>query len=238
MEVARIEATSLQNVAVLRAQVDRYILIGSEAMRRGEWGSAQSQLVTALALIRSDAHLDGMRKKVESLLEQCVQKIAEQRTRESIRERLVDFQKHYDEAVFYQSDYTGLDPEANVRASRSSAGKALATFGRGPGHRDSEGLTPDSRYFDARELEKINVSCYELTLLLAESVSHPLPGENPAEQNRQALEILESARRLGGITPAFHLRRATALERSGDGPGAVAERKLGRGGSGGGLVGR
>ena len=62
--------------------------------------------------------------------------------------------------------------------------------------------------------------------MLAESVSQPLPGEDPDRQNREALEILESARRLGGITPAFLLRRATALERSGDRQGAGAERKL------------
>ncbi len=85
---------------------------------------------------------------------------------------------------------------------------------------------PDPRHFDTRELEKINLGCYELTLLQAESVSHTLPGEDRARQERQALEILDSARRLRGITPAFHLRRAAALDRSGDGPGAEAERKL------------
>ena len=34
----------------------------------------------------------------------------------------------YDEAVFYQSQYTGLEPEANLRASRAAARRALEQF--------------------------------------------------------------------------------------------------------------
>ena len=42
--------------------------------------------------------------------------------------RLAAFQRSYDEAVFYQSQYTGLDPEANLRASRAAARQALEQF--------------------------------------------------------------------------------------------------------------
>jgi tetratricopeptide (TPR) repeat protein len=198
-------------------------------MRRAEWEAARTQLTTALALIRSEPRLAGSWKNLESLLDRCGQRIAEHRDREEARERFADFQKLYDEAVFYQSDYTGLDPEGNIRASRASAARALAEFGLDPGEGLKEvvagDLAPDPRHFDSRELEKIKASCYELTLLLAESVSHALPDEDPARQARRALEILDSTGRRGRITPAFHLRRADALERSGDLEGSHAERE-------------
>ena len=228
-EILRLDALSRQNAATFKDQIDRYVLLGRDALRRGECETSRTHLTTALALIRSDASRAGMKEVVESLLDGCDRKIAEHRRNESARERLVDFQRLYDEAVFYQSDYTGLDLEANIRAGRASAARALARFGRGPGRRgldgETNGPTPDPRYFDAKEFETINASCYELALLLAESVSHPLPGEDPSDQNRQALEILESARKLGGITPAYLLRRAAALDRSGDSQRAAAERE-------------
>ena len=86
-------------------------------------------------------------------------------------------------SVFSQSDYTGLDADANLRASRRTlgleiVGSGLGLFGRepfstrtNPTSENEEPSAPDSRFFDARELEKINIGCYELTLLLAESLS-------------------------------------------------------------------
>ena len=229
-EVARNAEASRRNVEELEGHVDRYVLLGRDAMRRGDWEAARSQLSTAMALVRSEVRLAERKSVVRRLLDVSTRKLAEQRGRESAREGLGEFQRLYDEAVFYRSDYTGLDLEANIRAGRASAGDALAKFGRRPG-RDSgrseaEGPPPLADYFDARELEKIDAGCYELTLLLAESVSQALPGEDPSRQNREALAILESARKLGGTTPAFHLQRAAALERSGDKVGAAAERDL------------
>jgi serine/threonine protein kinase/predicted Zn-dependent protease len=229
-EVARLDALSRQNASFLGTQVDRHVLLGRDAMHRGEWEAARTQVTTALSLAHSEARLAGARNGLETMLERCDRKIVEQHGYEAARGRFANFQRFYDEAIFYQSDYTGLDPEANIRASRTSAARALAEFGLGTIRLEKEGdpaiLAPDARHFDARELEKINIGCYELILLQAESVSHVLPGEDRARQVRQSLEILDSARRLRGITPAFHLRRAAALERSGDGPGAKAERRL------------
>jgi eukaryotic-like serine/threonine-protein kinase len=229
-EVARVDAASRQNASLLVARIDRHILLGRDAMERGEWEPARTQVTTALSLTQSEARLAGSRNVLETLLDRCDRKIAEQKGHEAARGRFANFQRFYDEAIFYQSDYTGLDPEANIRASRASAARALAEFGLGPARLKKQGdpanLAPDPRHFDSRELERINLSCYELTLLQAESVSHALPGEDQARQDRQALEILDSARRLRGTTPAFRLRRAAALDRSGDRTGAEAERKL------------
>jgi tetratricopeptide (TPR) repeat protein len=228
-EVERLDAASRENAEVLKEQVDRFVLLGREAMKRGEWETSRNQLSTALALIRSEPRLSRIRDVVQSSLDQCLAKLAEQRRRESARERYARFLKLYDESVFYQSDYTGLDAEANIRASRASASQALALFGKDPVAKGSaeerKGLEVVPEYFDARELERIRGSCYELALLLAESTSQPLPGEDPASQNRKALEILETVRDDGEITPAFHLGRAAALERSGDKAAADRERR-------------
>ena len=141
VEVARLDAASRLDAEARKVQIDRHVLLGRDAIQRGEWETSRTQLTTALALIRSEARLVGMKEVVESLLDRCDRKIAEQRSRESAREQFVDFQRLYDEAVFYQSDYTGLDLEANIRAGRASARRALARFGREPGLREDDGET-------------------------------------------------------------------------------------------------
>jgi serine/threonine protein kinase/Tfp pilus assembly protein PilF len=222
--VSRQTEAARRATASLKEQAEKFILLGQDAIRRKEWEVSRTQLTSALLLIRSEDRLAEMRAGVESLLALSDKKIAGQRSREAARERFTDFQRLYDEAVFYQSDYTGLDPEANLRACRDAPRRALALFAPGTG--DDGGLALNRAHFDAREIEQINAGCYELTLLLAESVSHPLPGEDPAGQGREALVILDTARRLRSLTPAFHLGRAAALERSGERDAASAERGL------------
>lgn len=71
---------------------------------------------------------------------------------------------------------------------------------------------------------KIATSCYELLLILAEAVAQPLASEEPTEQARDAIRILDFAIQLRPATRAYHLRRAKYLDQLGDSPAAAAER--------------
>ena len=212
----------------LRAQADRFVAVGREAVGRGDWEAASVQVGSALALIRSEPHLAALRKAAEGLLALSNREIADEKARESDRERFANFLQLYDEAVFYQSDYTGMDAEANLRAGRASARRALAQFRPATHDRGDHGhgLDLDPAHFSAREVERIVDGCYELAILLAEAESQPLPGEDDDQQTREALRVLDGARRLRPTTPAYHLRRAGYLERLGDGAGAEAQRRL------------
>ena len=133
----RQRAAVRRRVEGVRAQVDHYILLGEEAMRRKDWDGARAQLGSALALIRTEPATgrDG-RRACRGMLAKCDARIADRARRERRRRaRLEAFQRSYDEAVFYQSQYTGLEPEANLRASRAAARQALEQFEPADGRR-------------------------------------------------------------------------------------------------------
>jgi eukaryotic-like serine/threonine-protein kinase len=222
-ELSRQHEASRLRVATLRSQADSFVLLGREALRRQDWEGARTQLSSALALIRSDAHLVETKAAVGKLLALSGERIAEAKSQAAAHARFVAFLRLYDDAVFYQSEYTGLDPEANLRASRAAASRALAQYGLSTGDGSNTGIDPPR--FDKSEVETITANSYELTLILAELISKPLKGEDATEQAREALRILDGAQRLRAPTSAFHLRRAAYIERIGDPDAAEDERR-------------
>ena len=163
-----------------RNQVRKFVESGQEAIRREDWDNAKTQLSSALALAHSELRLAPMRDQVTKVLALTNSKIAERTRRDAARARFSAFQRYYDEAVFYQSQYTGLEPEANLRASRAAARRALEQFEPNEGRGAGLALAP--AHFDPAEIGTITTRYYELALLLAEAVSQPLPGENAASQ--------------------------------------------------------
>ncbi len=218
----RQRAASVQRVEGLRTQTREFFLLGEEAIRRKDWDSASAHLNGALAVIRTEPRLVAMREPICNMLSVSDREIAERKDRAEGRARLAAFQSSYDEAVFYQSQYTGLDPAANVRASREAARRGLVQFRP----RDGGGLEIDRAHLDAAEVGDITSRYYELALILAEAVSQPLPGEDPAAQAREAMRILDRIERVRPTTKAFHLRRAGYLDTTGDRTGAESERRI------------
>jgi serine/threonine protein kinase/Flp pilus assembly protein TadD len=219
---ARQTRAILRRVERIRSQSDHFVLLGREAIRRGDWEGARTQLSSAMALMRAEPRLAGSRGEVERLLALSGRRIEEQQRLDAEKARAAEFRQVYDEAVFYQSDYTGLDPESNLRAGRSAARRALAMFGLGDGA--EAGLHLDKTLFDPAEVEEITSSCYELALILADAVAQPLAGEDPVRQAREGLQLLAGVEALRPATPALHLRRAAYFERTGERAAAQAER--------------
>jgi tetratricopeptide (TPR) repeat protein len=84
-------------------------------------------------------------------------------------------------------------------------------------------------FFSADQTSTVRRGCYELLLVLAETVAGPLPHQTPEAQRtgaREALAILDGARRLGFQTHVYHLRRARYLEQAGQAQAARRERTL------------
>ncbi|MDR3636418.1 MAG: protein kinase [Isosphaeraceae bacterium] len=222
-EKTRQVEAAYRRVATLQSRADHFVVLGEEALRREDWAGARTQLSSALALISAEPRLAETRTAVEGMLAQSEQRIAEQQAREAARSRFARFQRLYDEAVFYESGYTGLDPDANLRASRHAARRALALFGLSD--QAATGLVLTASHFDAPEVQAITSGCYELTLILAETTAQPLKNEDPADQARAGLRILEGTRRIQNPTPAYHLRRAALLAKIGDKAEAKAEQE-------------
>src|SRR4029453_464693 len=75
------------------------------------------------------------------------------------------------------------------------------------------------------ERDEVVLGCYEMLMVLSEATAHPRPGESAEQQARAAIRILDGAAELRRQpTHAYHLRRATCLERAGDAEGARRER--------------
>ncbi len=157
------------------------------------------------------------------MLRLAERRIAERNEQVAARDRLSDFTRLGDEAVFHQSRYAGLDPEADLRAARSAARQALDQFRPvdSPGH----GLAIEQGTFDSSEVQAIEDRYYELTLILAEAVSQPITDENSVEQAREAVRILERAARVRAPSRIYYLRRAEYREAAGDHPGAEEDRR-------------
>jgi tetratricopeptide (TPR) repeat protein/tRNA A-37 threonylcarbamoyl transferase component Bud32 len=206
----------------VRAQVNRSILLGEEALRRKDWDGARAQMIGALALIRAEPELAATGADAARALAYCEAKITDRRARADARARRSAFQAAYDEAVFYQSQYTGLEPEANQRASRAAARRALEQFEPATGPGTGLELVPGA--LDATEAGAITGRYYELALILAAAVSQPIAGEDPAAQAREALRVLDRVERVRTPTRAYFLRRAEYLLATGDRPGAETAR--------------
>ncbi len=213
-------ATDRRRVAGVRMQVDRFVLLGKEAARREDWDDARAQIAGALALIRNEPELAQIGVGASRILAMCDARIAGREARTAARARLAAFRRSYDEAVFYQSQYTGLEPDANVRAGRSAARHALELFEptAGPGR----GLELFPGAFSPAEVDALTERYYELALILADATSQATAGEDPAAQARESLRVLGRVERVRPPTRAFFLRRAESLRRAGDRAGAEA----------------
>ena len=137
------------------------------------------------------------------------------------RDRLQKFPRLLSEALFLDTQFTGLDIPSNQEATRRAARAALDLFAA-PGSRRWRG-SPDPAHWALRSLppgfsqaERAEVAegCYELLLVLAEA-------ETPPDQG---MHRLDEAARLRPPTKAYHLRRAACLARAGNGPAAEKER--------------
>ena len=207
----------------IRTQADRFILLADEALRRKDWDGGKAQMCSALALLGTEPRLAAMSVVAARKLSLCESRIAERSRHDAARARFSAFNRSYDEAVFYQSQYTGLDPEANLRASRAASRNALEQFR--PKDGPDAGLALDPGDFDAAEVASVIERYYELALILAEAVSQPISGEDRSSQAREALAILDRGARVRPPTRVFHARRAAYLERSADRGGAAEQRR-------------
>jgi tetratricopeptide (TPR) repeat protein len=211
LQIAQRDLRERDAFDTLRTEVQQLIARGQEAVSASRLQDAQVQLSAAMAKIGSDARLSVQQEHAERLLDQVKSSLNEQSDRNTVRQQYQEFQRLRDDALFYGSQFTGLDPTANLRATRSAAEQALSLVGSVSEEQDSPLLT--SAHLNAQEKAQVREGCYELLLTLAEAVAQPIaPEENDQEQASRALGILERAQQLlGRATRAYHLQRAKYL---------------------------
>lgn len=226
----RRERAEQKRISLLRSQAEGFVLHGRFAFERKDWETASSQLDSALALIRSEPALTNLRQATEDMRGTVTLRMSEVDAVQEARTRLAKFAAARDEAVFHQSQYTGLDPTTDLIATRKSAAEALELFGlAGPA---AAALDLDEGQYSASERDQVAAGCYELLLILADAVSQPLEKEYPSTQATEALRLLDRTSLIRPATRAVHARRADYLTKLGKIQDAAAEAGLADRGTG------
>ena len=172
------------------------------------WRDSELILTGIEAEIRNKTGFDDLATRANEMLAQC------RRERELEATRTM-FERLRKDALFHETNFTGLDLPGDRSALRKSARAALAVLA-GPGSEDGSVPIAFPAGLDEREEEAIKEGYYELLLILADTVDRPEEG----------LRLLDRAALLRPATRHLHLRRADLLARSGDAAGAGRERAV------------
>jgi tetratricopeptide (TPR) repeat protein len=214
-----------RRLAGLRDTAQELVIDGQAALDQEHLEDAGFRLEKALWLSRKEPALADLVPKIKRLLAKVETRQERHRQESSQQQQWRDFCNLRDRALFHQTLFTGLGREADVQETRTAAREALARYRVTLDSRDAPRSSP---YLTPEQQKQLVPACYELLLSWAEATARPLPGtrEQPREQARQALGILDRAEALGLQTQALHLRRARYLAVLGNREGVRREQEL------------
>jgi tetratricopeptide (TPR) repeat protein len=199
----------------LRTEVQGLLLQGQEAMAARQWAQAQFHLSSAHRLAAGQPLVMDLQGTIEQLLQQTDRRLDQEQIRQNAEQKYRVFMELREQALFEEMPVAGAALSTNTKAIRETIEKALCLFGVAPDN--DPGLIIDES-FNADQRRQVQEGCYELLLILAETVAQ----EDPAHL-KQALQILDRAKKLGYDSKAYHLQRARYLQRMGDRSGAREE---------------
>jgi eukaryotic-like serine/threonine-protein kinase len=177
------------------------------------------------ARIGPESQLADLRDRATDFLEQARSRRVDRESRESDRRRFCEFLRRRDDALFLDAELTVPDVPGDVQMIRDSARAALELFASVDARGDGQTLAHLPSSLTEQERDEVALGCYEMLMVLAKATAQPRPGEFAERQAREAIRILDRLAELRRQpTHAYHMRRATFLERVGDTGGAMRER--------------
>jgi tetratricopeptide (TPR) repeat protein/tRNA A-37 threonylcarbamoyl transferase component Bud32 len=209
-------------------QVSQQLVRAQQYESAEHWTEADRELEGAQAVLdaRPDLRADDLRAEVSRRRAAVGQQLEQQQQRQQASQRLQTFQAAYEDALFYQTLFTGQDLPENQARTRSAVQAALSVYGLvekqvppGPEAGSGATLDRDRKYLGAADHARLVSACYELLLVWAETEVSLQEGKVPAqptgEHIEKALALLARADSLGrahGLnTRTYHLRRARYL---------------------------
>ncbi|MBV8558283.1 MAG: protein kinase, partial [Planctomycetaceae bacterium] len=202
-----------ERLAVLRSASEDLLFEGRDGLARKDWAKGRLALSKLLTKIEAEPRLADLRARATDTLGQINRGLADQQAWEVDRGRYRQFLQRRNEALFHETQFTGLDLPSNRELTRKSARDALGVFAAaGPdGTWAPRPLPPALTPPERAEVEE---GSYALLLILAEAMP----------QAEQGLKVLDQAVQWRPATRAYHLRRAAYLVRLGDAAAAARER--------------
>jgi serine/threonine protein kinase/Tfp pilus assembly protein PilF len=213
-----LERAESQHVGAVTVATSKAIYEAQELMSRGALSDAKTQLTSVQSRLEAEPKLreklSDLYDNAGSLLAQVERRVLDDQARNRERNLYEEFLRQWDETLFLEAQFTGVDLPTSRKQTEQSARAALAAFGKeAPSETWAIGSLPES--LTSTEREVVRDGCYELLLVLAEAVDPPAEG----------LRLLEAAARGRPLSPAYHLARADCLSRAGNTKAAEGELK-------------
>jgi tetratricopeptide (TPR) repeat protein len=210
-----LERNALQHLAQVNEQTGTDLLRAQELMSKNDLIAAQGVLTGRKGILDTENKIElaSQRERTELMLADVAKalaaeqaRLADEQAKAEVQKRYRRFLDHRKEALFRDTQFTGVTLPANLELTRKAAEAALGVFGeRRSGDDWQLGDLPAA--LSKEEESDVRDGCYELLLVLAEAVA----AQNPAQVDR-ALTILESADRLRpDHSRAYFLTKASCL---------------------------
>ena len=211
-----------ERVALKRLEAIDELDRGIALRARGELNEAMLALSTLRTTLQDEPLLAPLRQRAEEAIRDLKAKVEELKSRAADQERFARFARLRDEALFRDTEFFGAERAGPEGRTRQVATAALTVFGTGPR------LVPESppASFTPEQKAEVVAGGDLVLMVLSEAVARPLPGEGPRAQAEAALRLLDAVAHRLARNPAYHLRRASCLERLGDLESARSERGL------------
>ncbi len=177
--------------------------------------AARTDLVVLRSMMKAHpTNQHNLDARAHRLIEQIDEREARERSQMKNQARLAEFFRGKQAAFTQDTQFTGLDYSRSHEATRKAALAALAVFAS-TASSDSWALEVLPASFSDQEKAQVSEGCYELLLVLADSL------DKPAE----SLRLLDQAALLRAPDKTYHLRRASYLAKTGNAPAAEAEQR-------------
>jgi eukaryotic-like serine/threonine-protein kinase len=223
-----LERLARQHLTQVREETGNDHESARQAIAVSDWNSASGILTKRNAILQSEAspalatlkaRTGQMLAEVQSSLKSEQALAEKQKAKIEVEARYQRFLDQRREALFRDTQFTGLLPSTNLDLTRKAAEGALSVFAQRRGQ-DDWALDDLPTSLSTEQQSEVREGCYELFMVLADV----LAGQDKAQVDK-ALRILESAARLRPDHPrAFHWKRASLLAAKNDVAGAERER--------------
>ena len=217
-----------ERTAAASSQVQQLRVDAQVSADRGQIQEARGQLQAAFEILRAEPALrPSLEQPLESLRADVDRLEVDEHGSRTADSSYREFFRLRDAALLANGmAFTGVEHDANVKATIDHCRGALAQFGMDD---VSKGEPVFSKYLSEERRRQCVAVCYELLLIRAEAETRPEAGRSgpTREQAARAIRLLDRASQLGvPTTLAYHRRRADYLEQQEDFDGARRERRL------------
>jgi tetratricopeptide (TPR) repeat protein len=216
-----------QAIEATRQSVQEAALRAGDLLRDGDLAEADGVVREATARIGMDGRFSLERGRLSELRDGVERLRATRQAHAAARERLAEFGRLRDAAVFHGALVFGIDPRRNQRLAAAEARQALALWGLDDPATAATGPVMPPEHYSEEERRRTRAECEELLLVEADATIRAADADTLPAAKTAALAAIDRCRALlGRETRATRLGRAECLALAGDAAAATEQQRL------------